>query len=310
MKVWKIAGFLFAIACCQSLMAQPSLDTLWACRDSIPDGSPDNLFFKMYLSDTFPDNRGQFSQVDTGDKCDGSEYVNFDYQFKTDSVVLLGKNSQDQDTVFRSEPRPGYAGFKFYWDNGYVKFFAEGHDSVFLWHKGPLAGHKVKLVWAQGGDCGGPINYQNFAEFKSSATWKRECFGFPAGFERHGLFELRVLIYNDNATNTPVTSAKGCLKLDNIGFIKKNKSSIKQPASVPQFGVGPNAFIPKESGQVTMTIFSLKGEQLYKGLVDVTAGKKYNVRQFALKNSNLSSEWIQCVQISGAGITIAAKLCR
>ena len=52
MKLWKRAGVLFGIACFQGVMAQPGLDTLWACRDSIIAGTPENLFFKMFLSDT------------------------------------------------------------------------------------------------------------------------------------------------------------------------------------------------------------------------------------------------------------------
>ena len=307
MKLGKIAGVLFAIACFQGIMAQPKLDTLWACRDSIIAGSPDNLYFQMFLSDTNPDNRGQFGQVDTGDKCDGSEYINFDYKFSLDSVFL---KQAVGDTIYHCAPRPGFAGFKIYWDDGYVKFFAENYDSMFLWHKGPLSGHKVKLVWAQGGDCGGPVNYQDFAEFKSSSTWKRECFGFPAGFERHGLFELRVLIYNDNAADTPLTSAKGCLKLDNIGIIKSSLSVAGYLNNAPKLGTGSNVFTPKVSGRVALAIFSMKGEQLYNELVDVEAGKRYNVRQFARKSSNLPSAWIQCVQITGAGVNIAAHYYR
>jgi hypothetical protein len=295
----------------QAAIAQANLDTLWLCRDSIPDLSPDQLWFRMYLADTFPDNRGQFTMVDTGNSQDGSQYVNFDYQFNNDSVHLKGKTTTGADTIFTCGPRPGYAGFKFYWDDGYVHFYAEAHDSMFLWHKGPLPGHKVRLVWAQGGDCGGPINYQDFAEFKSSQVWKRECFPYPPNFAAHGVFELRMLIYNDSSTGTVSdTSPKGCLKIDNMGFIKKTANGVRHVKLLPENAGGLNYFVPKVSGKVTLTIFSLQGEQLFKEPVNVTAGKKYNVRQFALKISNLPVHWIHLVQVSGSGVNITAQIIR
>jgi hypothetical protein len=303
-------GIILALACLQGAVAQADLDTLWLCRDSIPDGSAAQLWFKMYLADTFPDNRGKFEMVDTGDSQDGSKYVNFDYQFSNDSVFIKGTDpNTGADTIYHCAPRPGYAGFKFYWDNGFVRYFAETHDSMFFWHKGPLPGHKVQMIWGQGGDCGGPINYQNFGEFKSSSVWTRESFPIPPspGFEAHGLFELRMLIYND--TGDSPTSAPGCLKIDNMAFIKKSAGISKTTFATKAIG-GSRYFIPKVSGKVTLTIYSLQGEQLFKEPIDVTAGKKYNVNQFARKNSNLPSTWIHCVQISGSGVNITRMMVR
>jgi len=282
----------------QSAVAQPDLDTLWLCRDSIPDESPKQLYFRMFLSDTFPDNRDSFKVVDTGATCDGSSYINFDYQFK--------------------DPRPGYAGFKIYWDNGFVRYNTTAHDSMILWHKGPLPNHKVKMIWAQGGACGGPINYETFGEFKSSTNWKRESFSFPpkrgttaqypdSAFAKDGLFELRMLIYNDTG-NAP-TSPKGCLKLDNICFIKKT-TDIRKAALSPEVASGPSFFAPTVCGQVTLAIYSLQGEQLFKERIDVSAGKRYNVSQFARKYSNLPDAWIQCVKITGSGVNITKKVVR
>jgi hypothetical protein len=308
----------------QGVVAQANLDTLWLCRDSIEDGSPAQLWFRMYLADTFPDNRGAFKAVDTGASQDGSPYVNFDYQFNNDSVHCKGKTITGTDTIYTSGPRPGYAGFKFYWDDGNVKYYADQHDSMVLWHKGPHPGHKVQMIWAQGGECGGPINYQYFGEYKSSTEWKRECFPFPltrgnslqnpfpdSPFVKRGLFELRMLICNDSSITTSPTSEKGCLKLDNICFVKKSAAGVSErPNRLPGAAGDPDFFVPKVSGKVTLTIYSLQGEQLFKEPVDVMAGKKYEVSRFAQNNSKLPARWIHCVQVSGAGVNITAKVFR
>jgi hypothetical protein len=298
MKVFKCLGIILALLCLQSVTAVENPDTTWICRDTVPEYD----YYKMYLSDTFPDNRDSFKMVDTGDSYNHSPYVNFDYQF--------------------GHPHPGYAGFKFFWDKGNAKFFLEAFDSMVLWHKGPLPNHKVKMLWAQGSaGCGTPINYQYFGEFKSSPVWKRESFSFPkkrgetaqfpdSPFVKRGLFELRMLIYNDSITGAPSdTSPRGCLKIDNIFSFKKPTKIIDRKLAPGAVG-GPRSFVPTVSGQVTLAVFSLQGEQLFKEPVDVVAGRKYNVSQFARKNSNLPASMIQCVQITGSGLNITRKMVR
>jgi hypothetical protein len=86
MKFSGSLGIIMALAFLQSAVAQGSQDTMWICRDT----TPDTLWFKMNLADTFPDNRGQFDMVDTGTSLNSSYYVNFNYQFSSDSVFLKG----------------------------------------------------------------------------------------------------------------------------------------------------------------------------------------------------------------------------
>ena len=119
-----------------------------------------------------------------------------------------------------------------------------------------------------------------------------------------------MLIYNDSSAGVPSdTSPRGCLKIDNI-FAFKNPTKIIDQKVAPGAIGGPRSFVPTVSGQVMLAIFSLQGEQLFKEPVDVVAGRKYNVSQFARKNSNLPATMIQCVQITGAGLNITRKMVR
>jgi hypothetical protein len=294
MKVFKYLGIILVFSYMQGTAA-PSTDTSWLCRNT----TPEVMWIEMFLADTFPDNRGQFSMVDTGDAIDGP-YVNFDYQF--------------------GNPHPGYAGFKFYWDNGNMMFWVDDFDSLILWHKGPLPGHKVKMIWAQGSaGCGTPINYQTFGEYKSSTQWKRESLPFPekrgdvsefpdSPFVKNGLFELRMLIYNDSTTGTTSpTSAPGNLKVDNMFFLKKS-SSVRTPEIVPKAVGNSRFFMPRVSGKVILSIYSLQGQLLFKKPVDVTAGTRYDVLKFARKKSSLSAGSIHTIHIRGAGVNIIRNI--
>jgi hypothetical protein len=285
MKVRLAFGVILAFASLQAVWAQQMPDTLWLFKDVITD--TEKYWYEIGLCDTFVINTDCFYPTDTGDKYD-STYINFDYQF--------------------GNPHPGYAGFKIFWDRGMVTFNATEFDSMIFMHKGPLPGHKVHMIWAKGEGCGGPITYQDFGDFQSSTEWKREAIQFPAGFLKTGLFELRMQIYNDGGTDT--TSAPGCLKLDNLGFIRKSTEGVSNAKHAPAVSGTSRYFVPKVSGKVTLAVYSLQGEQLFKGLIDVAAGKRYDVGQFARSNSNLPSQWIHCVQITGSGVNITGKVCR
>jgi hypothetical protein len=331
MKLCRCFGIILALACLQGVSAQVFPDTMWACRDSIPEGDL-QFYFQIGLCDTFVNNQGCWNSTlnspgvitmaDTGDKWDSS-YINFNYQFNNDSVHLKGKNPlSGNDTTYHYGPRPGYAGFKIFWDNGFVAFNANSYDSLYFVYKGPLPGHKVHMIWGQGGQCGGPILYQYFGEFTSCTTWTKATFPFPeksgnfpqnpnpdSPFVKVGLFELRMLIYNDSTITTSPTSAPGNLKIDDMGFIRKS-TAVRNPMHLPKAADNTRSFVPKVSGKVTLAVYSLQGEELFKGLVDVAAGKRYDVSRFVRNNSNLPTQWIHCVQITGSGVNITGKVCR
>lgn len=305
MNLIKGIGIILVLASLQGALAG---DTIWTCRAD----TGEFYFSQMSLADTFPDNRGAFTMVDTGDMLDG-KYVNFDYQFGTDSVILIGKDPNTGAAItYHCAPRPGYAGFKFYWDNGASTFYVDNYDSMVLWHKGPLPGHKVKMVWAQGSaGCGTPINYEYFGEFKSSATWKRESFAFPPGFIKKGLLELRMLISNEETGGSP-TSAKGNLKIDNMCFLNG-------PAHAPVFSTQPQPISVEEGDSVTFSTFAYGGAggtptyQWQKDNSPITDANSLTYTIASVKSSDAGSyrvvatNGIGSVTSNAATLTITAK---
>jgi hypothetical protein len=63
---------------------------------------------------------------------------------------------------------------------------------------------------------------------------------FPRGFIRNGIFQLNVFIHDDSGT-TSLTSAKGCLKLSDIGFIKMHSAPTEPVPLTPAKGAGGQA---------------------------------------------------------------------
>jgi hypothetical protein len=293
MKLSRMLVLLLSAGSLQIASAQTMPDSMWIFKDSINDTEKYYYDQGLGFCDTPVINTGCFFisggtdtgavyVTDTGNKFD-SNYINFSYQFTK-----------------------GYAGFKMFWDVGMTQFDATQYGAMYLVHKGPLPGHKVQMLWVSSTGCGAPKVFQEFGEFKSSTTWKKEIIPFPAGFKKKGLFELRFLVYNDNGTTSP-TSGPGNLKLDNIGFVNRGDAVLPNGKIGATTAADKRFFVPTVSGKVTLTVYSLQGEQLYKGLVDVSAGKQYSVNQFVRSNSKISAELIHCVQITGAGVNISSK---
>jgi hypothetical protein len=300
MKFYRIFALLLVAVFFQMASAQTNPDTKWLYRGFQPMGTPSlpgdsidpdfEYYYTIGLCDT---NVGQLDcfnpaaadTADTGNTYSG-QYINFNYQFTH-----------------------GFAGFKLFWDNGMTQWDATAYMNMSLVHLGPLPGHKVKMIWGYSSGCGTPITYQFMGEFNSSTTWKKEVIPFPAGFTQLGNFELRFLVYDDSTVTTTQTSAPGNLKIDDIAFTMLANGAGIHPngKSKVTAAVDKKFFVPTVTGKVTLAVYSLQGEQLYKGLVDVSAGKKYSVNQFALSNANLAADVVRCVQITGAGLNISSK---
>jgi len=167
--------------------------------------------------------RSFYYPTDTGASYDGSYYINFDYQFSSDSLIVRD-TSYFQDTIIYRGWRPGYAGFKTAWDYGILGYPLARYKYIIMAHKGPLSTHKVTIkFWYNGGACGDPSFSEIIGSFAASDTWKVDTIIIPdsirnkADIPRNNskYYEMVVLINNLDPTDT-TSGPPGCLKIDNI----------------------------------------------------------------------------------------------
>lgn len=214
-------------------------DPLWMFTDSAP---------VIYSSFRYCDTIRSGSGVDEGcttlesgafpdtDSYDGSQYLNFDYQFSQDSVYILQSiypclsphDSCGADTVFSTAPRPGYAGFKTAWDYGLATFTLARYKYLILAYKGPLPTHKVTIwFWYNNGACGAPSYRDSIGTIAASSAWKLDTIQIPDYIQNRSdsarnmaYYEMVVLINNLN--NDTTSSQPGNFKIDNMRLVGRN----------------------------------------------------------------------------------------
>jgi hypothetical protein len=67
-------------------------------------------------------------------------------------------------------------------------------------------------------------------------------------------------------------------------------------------------FFTPAGGNVSLTIFSLKGEALLTKQVTVKAGMKHSVSRFVRDNMGLSASQVRMVSITGEGVNITTRI--
>jgi hypothetical protein len=173
------------------------------------------------------------------DSYDGSQYLNFDYQFTQDTMYKIQTywpctdtvplpDTCPHDTVYRLV-RPGYAGFKTAWDLGMTTFPLARYKYLVLAYKGPLSTHKVTIwFWYNDGKCGAPSYKDSIGTIAASSTWKLDTIQIPDYIQNRpdsgrnmAYYEMDVLINNLTATDT-TSSQPGNLKIDKIRLVGRN----------------------------------------------------------------------------------------
>jgi hypothetical protein len=200
------------------------LDPMWMFVDTL-----NTIFANFRICDTFRGNdylcraleSDQFT--DTGDSYDKSRYINFNYQFSSNPIIV--RNEFDSSQIdYQDSPRPGYAGFKTAWDYGMTGFPLSRYTYFVFAHKGPNLNHKVTVkCWYNNGDCGAPSYKEDLGTFAASATWKVDTIVIPEAIKNkpdkernfNKYFEF-VFIINNLDPNDTTSGPPGALYLDNI----------------------------------------------------------------------------------------------
>jgi hypothetical protein len=159
---------------------------------------------------------------DTGKTYNNTKYICFDYKFSSDSFFVY--DEFDKELVIYKGRRPGYAGFKAYWEGGMLGFFIARYNNLIFAHKGPNLNHKVTVgARYNNGECGSPSYYETIGTFNSSLEWKLDTLPIPEKIRvkndtlrnQSQYYELLFLITNINSSDT-TSGAPGCLKIDDI----------------------------------------------------------------------------------------------
>ncbi len=166
---------------------------------------------------------------DTGDSYNGSVYINFDYKFNSDPIVV--RDEFDTSIILYSDsPRPGYAGFKTAWDYGMTGFPISRYKYLVFAHKGPNPNHRVTVkCWYNSGQCGAPSFNEYLGQFDGSTEWKLDTIEIPEEIrnkpdkERNTskYYEL-VFIINNKDPNDTTSGPPGNLKIDEMRLVGCN----------------------------------------------------------------------------------------
>jgi hypothetical protein len=165
---------------------------------------------------------------DTGVSYNGSRYINFDYQFSSDSFFI--RNEFDSTKIIYRALRPGYAGFKTAWDYGLTGFPLSRYRYLILAHKGPNMNHRVTVrCWYNDGTCGAPSFNQLIGTFTASETWKVDTLAIPESIQNKPDKERNfdtyyefVFIINNLDPNDTTSGPPGNLKIDEIRLVGCN----------------------------------------------------------------------------------------
>jgi hypothetical protein len=165
---------------------------------------------------------------DTGVSYDGSKYINFDYQFSSDSFFV--RNEFDSTKIIYRDKRPGYAGFKTLWDYGLTGFPLSRYKYLIFAHKGPNMNHMVTVrCWYNDGTCGSPSFNDLIGTFAASNTWKVDTLAIPESIQNKpdkernfdNYYEF-VFIINNLDPNDTTSGPRGNFKVDEIKLVGCN----------------------------------------------------------------------------------------
>lgn len=165
---------------------------------------------------------------DTGDSYDGSRYINFDYQFSSDSFYI--RDEFDTSIILYRDWRPGFAGFKTAWDYGMSGFPLARYTYFVFAHKGPNPNHKVTVrCWYNDGGCGSPSFNELVGTFAASETWKVDTLVIPDTIQNkpdrernfNKYYEF-VFIINNIDSNDTTSGPPGYLRIDEMRLVGCN----------------------------------------------------------------------------------------
>jgi hypothetical protein len=240
---------------------------------------------------------GDFIVSDSNGFYPGAQYINYPYKF-----------------------RNFYAQLPIIWTNwvGYDSNTVGSYKYLMIVYKGLLPYHQATLSFIYGTWGSDPVTLASdsikaatgagdgLGVLFASSDWKTAIFKIPDSVSLPGITGL--LIYVGNAQGGPgKTSPVGNIKVARIALLANAVLPVKYQAGLKNALNNRCVFTPA-GGNVLITAFSLKGEELLCRNVDVRAGTHYSVRQFVRNALGLSASQVRMVNIKGEGVNLTARI--
>jgi hypothetical protein len=233
--------------------------------------------------------------TDTGGFTEGTFYFNYYYKF-----------------------RNYWAQLPFVWTNwqGYDSLTVSPYKYLLIRYKGLLPVHQAKLSFFYGTWGPNADTMKTFLKLgdgvgvlvASPTEWKTEIIQIPDSVSLPGITGITLSIENVPNGGGDSTSDVGNLKIDQISLLVNPEGPVKHTVSPRMNQSDRFHFIPRTTGKVTLFVYSLRGELLSSRTIGVEANRQYTVREFALRNSGLSSQQIRMVKITGQGMNVNEKI--
>jgi hypothetical protein len=182
-------------------------------------------------------------------------------------------------------------------------------------YKGILSTHQVSMsffygTWGPNADT--TKNTRKVGDgigvLTSSPDWKTVVIKIPDSVCLPGMTGVSLNIGNAPNSGGGQTSAVGNLKVARISLIVESSNPVRYTTAPRTIAKDRYSFVPKTTGKVTVSIFSLKGELLHEQLMCVESGRQYSIRSFAGQRGGYNNAKMRIVRIQGAGVSINEKI--
>jgi hypothetical protein len=222
-KIFKGTMGLCIVLSAGSALGSILLDPLWVYSDSGIAIYSDFQYCDTSREGNWLCRAKQSDQIpDTGNLYNGSQYINLDYTFTNDSLII--RNEFEPSIIEYSDLRPGFAGFKTAWDIGMVGFNLSRYKYLIFAHKGPTANQKVRIrCWYNNGECGAESFNEYLGTFTGSETWKVDTIIIPDAVQNkpdldrnHNIYYELVFLITNLDTNDVTPGGPWNLKIDDI----------------------------------------------------------------------------------------------
>jgi hypothetical protein len=270
---------------------RPELDTLTDTFITVPDTQT------TITSDVVNCSVADFMVTDSNGFYPEASYLNYSYKF-----------------------RNYYAQLPIVWANwqGYDSSTVAPYKYLMIVYKGLLPLHQISLsffygTWGMDSATKADDSIKNFrgagdgvGTLYPSPEWKTVIIKIPDSVSTARITGLTFAI--GNATGGPgKLSPAGTLQLARLALLVNDAQPVKYQAS-PKNALNNRYVFTPAKGNVLLTAFSLRGEEIFCRNVDVRAGTRYSVRQFVRNTIGLFASQVRMVKIQGQGVNLTTRI--